>query len=79
MTHRPLSLAKFRELANVVVVIPVELALSRLDLVPEDVDADGIQSHRPGFFDAIFPELERDAGGMNFAGDDFNGLAVDGK
>ena len=70
-------LAKFDEPANVVAAFPVKLALGRLKLVPENVDADGVKAHGPGFFDAVFPELVRYAGWMDFAGDDFNGLAVD--
>ena len=70
-------LAKFHEPANVVAAIPIEFALGRLELVPENVDADGIESHGAGFFDSVFPELVRYAGGMYFAGDDFDGLAVD--
>ncbi len=72
-------MAEFDELADVVVILPVELALGGLDLIPEDVEAEGVEAHGAGFFDAVWPELKWDAGGVNFAGDDFNGVAVDGK
>ena len=60
------DLAKFDEPANVVAAFPVERALGRLELVPENVDADGVEAHRPGFFDAVFPELIGYAGEMDF-------------
>ena len=71
------GLAEFHKPANVVASFPVEFAFSGFELIPEDVDADGVEPHRAGFFDAVFPELVRYAGWMDFAGDDFNGLAVD--
>ncbi len=74
---QPVVLAKFDESADVVISSEIELALGRFELVPEDVDADGVKAHRPRFFDAVFPELVGDAGGMHFAGDDFDRLAVD--
>ena len=45
--------------------------------VPEDVGGDGVEAHGSGHFEAGVPVLAGDAGVVEFAGEDFEGLAVE--
>ena len=45
--------------------------------VPEDVGGDGVEAHGAGHFEAGVPVLAGDAGVVHFAGEDFEGLAVE--
>ena len=47
--------------------------------VPEDVGGDGVEAHGLRHFEASVPVLAGDAGVVEFAGEDFEGLAVEGE
>jgi len=47
--------------------------------VPEDIGGDGVEAHGLGHFEACVPVLAGDAGVVKFAGEDFEGLAVEGE
>ncbi len=55
----------------------VEVAGGGLVDVPEDVGGDGIEAHGARHFEAGVPVLAGDAGVVEFAGEDFEGLAVE--
>ena len=64
-------------LGDVGAVLPVELALARLVLVPEEVGADRVEAHRLGHLQAVAPVLLGDARGMDLAAADDEGLVVE--
>jgi len=45
--------------------------------VPEDVGGDGVKAHGSGHFEAGVPVFAGNAGVVEFAGEDFEGLAVE--
>ena len=47
--------------------------------IPEDIGGDGAEAHGLCHFQAGVPVLARDAGVVEFAGEDFEGLAVEGE
>ena len=47
--------------------------------VPEDVGGDGVEAHGFRHFEAGVPVLAGDAGVVEFAGEDLEGLAVEGE
>ncbi len=47
--------------------------------VPEDVGGDGVEAHGACHLEAGVPVLAGDAGVVEFAGEDFEGLAVEGE
>ncbi len=70
-------MAEFDEAADVGVSVEDEVVFLGFDLIPEDVDGDGIEAEGFDLFDAIFPEFGWDASGMDFPGDETDGLGVD--
>ncbi len=69
----------FDEGGDVVVAGEVEVAGCGLVDVPEDVGGDGVEAHGAGHLEAGVPVLAGDAGVVEFAGEDFEGLAVEGE
>ncbi len=65
------------ELGEVVVAGEVEVAGRGLVDVPEDVGGDGVEAHGAGHLETCVPVLAGDAGVVEFAGEDFEGLAVE--
>ena len=47
--------------------------------VPEDVGGDGVEAHGAGHLETSVPVFAGDAGVVEFAGEDFEGLAVEGE
>ena len=47
--------------------------------VPEDVGGDGVETHGAGHFETGVPVFARNAGVVEFAGEDFEGFAVEEK
>jgi hypothetical protein len=70
-------LAEFDEASDVGVAVEDEIVFPGFDLIPEDIDGDGVESEGFDFFDAIFPEFGGDSAGVYFAGDEAEGLGVD--
>jgi hypothetical protein len=63
------------------VVVAGEVVVTGCGLVdvPEDVGGDGVEAHGAGHFEARVPVLAGDAGVVKFAGEDFEGFAVEGE
>ena len=69
----------FNEGDEVVVAVEVEVVGGGLVNVPEDVGGDGVEAHGAGHFEAGVPVLAGDAGVVEFAGENLEGLAVEGE
>lgn len=72
-----LFLAHFHEFGHVGEVLPVDLVGMRLDLVPEQVDADRVESHCFGHLEPVAPVFAGNAVEVQFSAAQDSLFAVD--